>query len=179
MFLSGFLSVQNPGVGAFQILHATPFSLQPTERTCYKAAFADASRLKPFAKFAKMVRYGESHNVNRLNKRQCHVFPLLFQLLPVPNFALRAQVAMSAILAVLAAALLPKPQLLMWSWRWKTKKLYNNNHPIHTRMWQFQKQRAPVKWWNLKNGTMYIQRTCNDVHSLSFIISIMIINTTN
>ena len=35
---------------------------------------------------------------------------LLFQLLPLPNFALRAQVAMSALLAVLATALFPKPQ---------------------------------------------------------------------
>jgi len=58
------------------------------------------------------VSHGESHNVNRLNPRQCHVFPLLFQLLPVSNFALRAQVAMSAILAVLAAALLPKPRVM-------------------------------------------------------------------
>lgn len=35
---------------------------------------------------------------------------ILFHLLLAPNLALRAQVAMSAILAVLAAALLPKPQ---------------------------------------------------------------------
>lgn len=34
VFLSGFLSVRNPGAGSFQILHATPFSLQPKKRTC-------------------------------------------------------------------------------------------------------------------------------------------------
>ena len=105
--------------------------LQPanlTERTCYKAAspLQSCSLVMP--------------------PRTLCSSSLLFQLLPVPNFALGAQVAMSAILAVLAAALLPKPQQHMKLTQKSSKENHRTITPSTRACYNFSEKRAPVKW---------------------------------